>query len=58
MKAAPHILIVEDEPLIRLDLAEMLTDDGYQAGDGETAVYLARQLASRYHDHGYQAADL
>ncbi|MEU4228193.1 response regulator [Nonomuraea sp. NPDC026600] len=48
MKAAPQILIVEDEPLLRLDLAEMLTDDGYQvvgeAGDGETAVYLARQL--------------
>ncbi len=38
-------MIAEDEALIRLDLAEMLVEEGYevvgQAGDGETAVALA-----------------
>ena len=42
------VLVVEDEALIRLDLAEMLTEEGYvvagEAGDGEQAVELARQL--------------
>ncbi|MGH3742204.1 MAG: ANTAR domain-containing response regulator [Micromonosporaceae bacterium] len=42
-----RVLIAEDEALIRLDLAEMLTEEGYQvvgeAGDGETAVNLAVQ---------------
>jgi response regulator NasT len=47
--AAPlTVLVVEDEALIRLDLAEMLTEEGYvvagEAGDGEQAVELARQL--------------
>ncbi len=42
-----RILIADDEPLIRLDLREMLTALGYQvvgeAGDGATAVQLARE---------------
>ncbi|CAN5339883.1 response regulator [soil metagenome] len=42
------MVIAEDEALIRLDLAEMLTDEGYdvvgQAGDGERAVELAEGL--------------
>nr|WP_211176685.1 response regulator [Pseudonocardia acidicola] len=41
-------MVVEDEALIRLDLTEMLTEEGYQiageAGDGEVAVDLAREL--------------
>lgn len=49
-KAAPEeqlrVLVVEDEALIRLDLAEMLSEEGYvvvgEAGDGEQAVELAR----------------
>jgi response regulator NasT len=40
-------VIAEDEALIRMDLAEMLAEEGYdvvgQAGDGETAVELAEQ---------------
>lgn len=43
----PRVLIAEDEALIRLDLAEMLAEAGYdvvaQAGDGEEAVELARE---------------
>ncbi|WP_067975564.1 ANTAR domain-containing response regulator [Nocardiopsis trehalosi] len=39
------MVIAEDEALIRLDLKEMLEEDGYavvgEAGDGETAVRLA-----------------
>lgn len=42
------ILVAEDEPLIRLDIVEMLTEAGYsvigEAGDGEEAVRLAEQL--------------
>ena len=42
------MLIAEDEALIRLDLAEMLVEEGYdvvgEAGDGETAVRLAEEL--------------
>jgi AmiR/NasT family two-component response regulator len=45
---APRVLIAEDEALIRLDLAEMLAEEGYdvvgQAEDGETAVALAEEL--------------
>ncbi|SEF53771.1 response regulator receiver and ANTAR domain protein [Thermomonospora echinospora] len=41
-------MIAEDEALIRLDLKEMLQEDGYEvvgeAGDGETAVRLATEL--------------
>jgi response regulator NasT len=43
-----RVLVVEDEALIRLDLTEMLTEEGYviagEAGDGEQAVELAREL--------------
>ena len=49
--AAPaglKVLVVEDEALIRMDLAEMLTEEGYvvagEAGDGEQALELARRL--------------
>ena len=42
------VLVVEDEALIRMDLAEMLTEEGYvvagEAGDGEQALELARRL--------------
>ncbi len=46
--AGLKVLVVEDEALIRMDLAEMLTEEGYvvagEAGDGEQAVELARKL--------------
>jgi response regulator NasT len=47
--AAPRsVVIAEDEALIRMDLAEMLTEEGYdvvgQAGDGAKAVELAESL--------------
>jgi two-component system, response regulator PdtaR len=46
--ARPRVLIAEDEALIRLDLAEMLAEEGYdvvgEAGDGEVAVRLAQEL--------------
>ena len=46
--AGLKVLVVEDEALIRMDLAEMLTEEGYvvagEAGDGEQAVKLARRL--------------
>jgi two-component system, response regulator PdtaR len=45
----PRILVAEDEALIRLDLAEMLTEAGYevvgQASNGEQAVEMATELA-------------
>ena len=45
---ARRVVIAEDEALIRLDLAEMLGEEGYdvvgQAGDGEKAVALAEEL--------------
>jgi two-component system, response regulator PdtaR len=45
---AHRVLIAEDEALIRLDLAEMLREEGYdvvaEAADGEAAVKLAREL--------------
>jgi two-component system, response regulator PdtaR len=48
--AAPtrRVVIAEDEALIRMDLAEMLAEEGYdvvgQAGDGQSAVDLAERL--------------
>jgi len=43
-----RVVVAEDEALIRLDLVEMLRDEGYdvvgQAGDGEEAVRLAEEL--------------
>jgi two-component system, response regulator PdtaR len=45
---ARRVLVAEDEALIRLDLVEMLKEEGYdvvgEAGDGETAVNLATEL--------------
>ena len=45
---ARRVVIAEDEALIRLDLAEMLGEEGYdvvgQAGDGEKAIELAEEL--------------
>jgi AmiR/NasT family two-component response regulator len=42
------VVIAEDETLIRMDLAEMLTEEGYdvvgQAGDGARAIELANDL--------------
>lgn len=46
-RPALRVLIAEDEALIRLDLAEMLAEEGYdvvaQASDGEQAIDLAAQ---------------
>jgi response regulator NasT len=43
----PRVVIAEDEALIRLDLAEMLGEEGYdvvaQAGDGQRAVELVEE---------------
>ncbi|MEV1206404.1 ANTAR domain-containing response regulator [Microbispora rosea] len=48
MSTQRRVVIAEDEALIRLDLKEMLEEDGYavvgEAGDGETAVKLAVEL--------------
>jgi len=48
MNAPKRVLIAEDEALIRLDLAEMLTEEGFevvgQAVDGEQAVAMATEL--------------
>ncbi|AEF36121.1 two-component system transcriptional regulator [Mycolicibacter sinensis] len=47
-RPARRVLIAEDEALIRLDLAEMLREQGYEvvgeAGDGQEAVELAELL--------------
>jgi AmiR/NasT family two-component response regulator len=44
---ARRVVIAEDEALIRLDLKEMLEEEGYlvagEAGDGETAVKLTEE---------------
>lgn len=43
---APRVVIAEDEALIRMDLAEMLVEEGYdvvgEAADGQSAIDLAR----------------
>ncbi len=48
MATPKRVLIAEDEALIRLDLKEMLAEEGYdvvgEAGDGEQAVALAVEL--------------
>ena len=48
MTTQRRVLIAEDEALIRLDLKEMLTEEGYdvvgEAGDGEQAVTMAGEL--------------
>ena len=47
-KRPKKVLIAEDEALIRLDLVELLTEEGFevvgQAADGEEAVKRAREL--------------
>ncbi|GGP50370.1 ANTAR domain-containing response regulator [Saccharothrix coeruleofusca] len=48
-QAAPRrVLVAEDEALIRLDLVEMLREEGYevagQAADGDEAIALATEL--------------
>lgn len=46
--APRRVLVAEDEALIRLDLVEMLQEDGYEVvaevGDGQSAVDAARSL--------------
>jgi response regulator NasT len=46
--APRRVVVAEDESLIRLDIVEILRDNGYEvvgeAGDGETAVALATEL--------------
>ena len=48
MNKKPTVIVAEDEALIRLDLVELLTEEGYdvvgEASDGEEAVKLAREL--------------
>lgn len=48
MTTPRRVLIAEDEALIRLDLAEMLSEEGFevvgQAADGEQAVAMATEL--------------
>lgn len=43
-----RVVVAEDEPLIRLDIVESLTEAGYEvvgeAGDGEAAVSLVNEL--------------
>jgi len=45
-QTGPRLLIAEDEAIIRLDLKEMLEEEGYvvvgEAADGEAAIRLAR----------------
>src|ERR687896_2704892 len=46
-EASPKVLIAEDEAIIRLDLKEMLEEEGFdvvgEAADGEAAVRLAEE---------------
>ena len=42
----PRVLVVDDDPVIRSTVAELLVDEGYkveQAGDGKQALQLVRQ---------------
>ena len=55
-----RVLVAEDEALIRLDLVELLTAEGYdvvgEAGDGEQALAMARELGARPGRDGCQDA--
>jgi AmiR/NasT family two-component response regulator len=46
--APRRVVVAEDESLIRMDIVEILRDNGFdvvgEAGDGETAVQLATEL--------------
>ena len=48
LRPALRVLVAEDEALIRMDLVEMLQEEGYavvgQCGDGASAVRLATEL--------------
>lgn len=47
MEQRPRVIVAEDEALIRMDLVEMLRDEGYEvlaeARDGQQAIDLARE---------------
>ncbi|MEN2983472.1 MAG: response regulator [Dictyoglomaceae bacterium] len=47
MKKSVKVLIAEDEPIVRMDLRELLESQGYQvigeASDGQSAVSIARR---------------
>ena len=48
--ALAHVLVVDDEPLIRWSLAETLTDRGHtvtEAGDGKEALRVVTNSANR-----------
>ena len=49
LRAPLRVLVAEDEALIRMDLVEMLHEEGYlvvgEAGDGASAVRLAHELS-------------
>ena len=48
--ALAHVLVVDDEPLIRWSLAETLTDRGHtvtEAGDGKEALRVVTDSANR-----------
>ena len=55
-----RVLIAEDEALIRMDLREMLDEEGHEvvgeARDGAEAIELARSLRARRRVHGHQHA--
>lgn len=47
MTGRPRVLVAEDETIIRMDLREMLEEEGYEvfeAGDGEVAIRIARDV--------------
>src|SRR3712207_4688065 len=50
-----RVLVAEDEVLIRVDIVETLTEGGHtvvgEAGDGEQAIRLARELSPRSEEH-------
>jgi DNA-binding NarL/FixJ family response regulator len=55
-----RVLIVDDEPVIRMDLRAMLESMGHtvvgEADNGETALQLARTLKPRLGDCGHHDA--
>ena len=57
--ARPRVVVAEDEALIRLDLVELLTAEGYEvvgeASDGAEALKLVRELVDRAREAGAMA---